>query len=251
MQKNAGGIRRFSDRTAVVTGAGQGLGAAFARGLAAEGASVALIGRTEEKLERTAAEIRSACAGQVLVCPGDVSRETDVTAIFSKIFKTLGEVDILINNAAVHHSAAVAQMPLEEWERQIAVNLTGTFLCSRAVLPGMIGRLYGKILNISSSAATHPFRGFGAYSASKAGMIGFTLTLSEEVKECGINVNVLLLGMTDTEGTRKRMGRDPAVTAALGDMLQVDAAAETALFFVSDQASAVMGAAVDVFGRTH
>ncbi len=239
---------RFSGRVAVITGAGQGLGAAFAKGFAAEGAAVALIGRTAAKLERVRDKLLEH-GNPVLVCPGDVSVETDVLRIFGTIAKELGTVDILINNAAVHTSLAVVDTPLAEWQKQIDINMTGTFLCSKAVLPGMIARKYGKIVNISSSAAKHFFPGFGAYAASKAGIVGFTKTLSEEVKEHGIQVNALYLGMVNTEYTRERMGSDPAVTSELEDMLQPDEVARVVLFFASDDSAPIMGAAVDVFGR--
>jgi NAD(P)-dependent dehydrogenase (short-subunit alcohol dehydrogenase family) len=240
---------RFADKVAVVTGAGQGLGEAFAWGLAAGGADIALIGRTESKLQAVAEALRKEHKGTVLICPGDIACEEDVKNIFSRILAVFGTIDILINNAAVHRSLPVVDTPLIEWQRQIDVNLTGAFLCSRAALPGMIKKRYGKIINISSSAADHFFPGFGAYAASKAGLAGFTKTLSEEVKHHNINVNVLLLGMINTEGTRNRLGKDPAVTIGLDQMLQVEDVAKTVLFFASDDSSAIMGASIDVFGK--
>ncbi|MBI9104199.1 MAG: SDR family oxidoreductase [Spirochaetales bacterium] len=239
---------RFNGKVVIITGAGQGLGAAYAVDFAAEGASVVLVGRTESKLEKVAAGIQSA-GGTAMVCPADIAREDQVADLMEKVMVRFGTVDVLINNAAAHKSVALAETSKEDWDRQIDINLTGTFLCTRAVLPEMIKKRYGKIVNISSSAAKLFFPGFGAYSASKAGIVGLTHTLSEEVKQHNINVNALYLGMINTENTRARMGKDPAVTSQLEEMLQVEEVSKVVLFFASDDSSAIMGAAVDVFGK--
>lgn len=245
---------RFTNKTVIITGAGQGLGAGYARAFAAEGASVVLVGRTEKKLETVAEEIRSGetaknAGARVLPVQCDISIEEDVRAMVADTVREFGTVDILINNAAVHKSVLIEETSKELWDMQINVNLTGAFLCCREVVPIMKKKRYGKIINISSSAAKHYFPGFGAYAASKAGMVSLTHTLSEEVKEFDINVNAVYLGMTNTEYTRERMNSDAAVTIPLDDMLQVDEVAEVVLFLASDEAAPVVGAAVDVFGK--
>lgn len=241
-------IGRFVGKTVIVTGAGQGLGEAFAKGFAAEGARTALVGRTLSKLERVADEIIAA-GGNAGVFACDISSEKAVREMVRSTAEQLGDASILINNAAYHRSVPVAETEYEEWKRQIDTNLNGTFLCSREVLGGMMQRRYGKIINIASSAAKHFFPGFGAYAASKGGIVSFTHTLSEEVKSLGINVNAVYLGMTNTEHTRERMEQDQAVTTPLEEMLQVEDVVPVVLFLASDEARAIMGAALDVFGK--
>ncbi len=239
---------RFKDKVVAVTGAGQGLGAQFSKDFAKEGAKVALIGRTKSKLDMISEEIKSAggvCS--VFVC--DVGESEEVFPCFEQIAKELGNVNILVNNAAYQNSIPVVDTPVSEWEAQIKINLNGTFYCTKAVLPSMLERKYGKIINISSSSAKHFFPGFGAYAASKGGIISFTQTLSEEVKYSGINVNSIYLGMTNTDNTRRRLGNDKAVTVGLDEMLQVEDVSSVVTFLASDEASGIMGAAIDVFGK--
>lgn len=239
---------RFQNKVAAVTGAGQGLGAGFAKTLAREGAVAVLIGRTAWKLQKVADEIQGA-GGTALVKVCDISEYKQVMSCFAQIEEEVGSVDILINNAAYHKSIPVVDTPEEEWVSQIGINLNGTFFCTKAVLQAMLKKKYGKIINISSSAAKHFFPGFGAYAASKGGIVSFTHTLSEEVKVHGINVNAIYLGMTNTEHTRERMDSDKAVTVELGEMLQVEDVAEVVAYLASDAAASIMGAAIDVFGR--
>ena len=189
---------RFEDKVAAITGAGQGLGAGFAKAFAKEGAVAVLIGRTGGKLQAVAEEIRKE-GGRALVKVCDIAVPEQVEQCFREIEQEAGNVDVLVNNAAYHKSVPVVETSNEEWLSQISINLNGTFFCTKAVLPAMIRNRYGKIINISSSAAKHFFPGFGAYAASKGGIVSFTHTLSEEVKQYGINVNAIYLGMTNTE----------------------------------------------------
>ena len=239
---------QFQDKIVVVTGAGQGLGARFAEDFAAQGASVMLLGRTLKKVEAVGDRILSS-GGRAKAFACDVGDNADVERVFSQIQSEFGHVDVLINNAAVHKSISVVDTPVEEWDAQIRINLSGTFYCTKAVLKGMIERRYGKIINISSSAAKYFFPGFGAYAASKGGVVSFTHTLSEEVKRFNINVNAIYLGMTNTEHSRNRIDSDPAITIKLGEMMQVDEVSRVVLFLASEDAAPIMGAAIDVFGK--
>lgn len=239
---------RFKGKVVVVTGAGQGLGAGFAKDFAAEGAQVVLLGRTAAKVEHVADEI-TAAGGLALPLGCDISDPDAVDRCFKEILVRYGQVDVLVNNAAYHKSLSVAETSVEEWHRHIATNLDGTFYCTKAVLPVMMKRRYGKIINMSSAGAKLFFPGFGAYAASKGGIVSLTQILSEEVKDYNINVNAVYLGMTNTEHTRERFDSDKAITIALDDMLQVEEVSKVILFLASDEAAPIMGAAIDVFGK--
>lgn len=239
---------RFQDKVVWVTGAGQGLGAQFAIDFAKEGAHVVLSSRNRARLEHVAQTIRNA-GGSCFVCPCDVSDDIQVQQARDAIVSEFGDVQILINNAALHETVRIEDISKEKWDAMIQVNLNGVFYCTKAVLPAMLQRRYGKIVNISSASARIPFLGFGAYAASKAGVVSFTQTLSEEVKDRGIHVNAVNLGMTNTEHSRERKDSDGAITIPLTQMLQVDEVSPIVLFLASDEAKPMMGAVVDVFGK--
>jgi 3-oxoacyl-[acyl-carrier protein] reductase len=202
-------------RVAVITGAGTGLGRAAALDFAKEGAHVALIGRRSGKLEETAAAIRQAGGtGRVLAVQGDVSSEQDVQHATGWIATELGAIDILVNNAAAFEPGSVLELDVQEWSRQIATNLTGPFLLTRAVLPIMRRARYGRIINITSGLASNGAGGYAAYSASKAGLESLTRTTAEEEQHYGILVNAFNPGTIRTE--MHATGQDPrAVTPEL------------------------------------
>jgi len=238
----------FTGKVVIVTGASQGLGAGTSKEFARCGAKVMLVSRTLNKLEQVKQAIE-ALGGTAETFACDIAQEESVQGLIEKTHSCFGAVDILINNAAYHKSVPVVETSKALWDTQIATNLTGTFLCTKAVLPDMLEREYGKVINISSSAAKHFFPGFGAYAASKGGIVSFTHTLSEEVKHKGINVNAIYLGMTNTEHTQERLLEDEAVTIDLEAMLQVSDVLPVIIFLASDDSRAIMGAAIDVFGR--
>jgi NAD(P)-dependent dehydrogenase (short-subunit alcohol dehydrogenase family) len=241
-------MKRFQDKVAIITGAGRGLGAQFAIDLAREGAIVAIWNNNPVNLEKVRQKIEAE-GGRVITSTTDVTDFAQIEKTVSEIVQQFEKVDILINNAAFHKSQPVVETSIDDWKKQIDTNLNGTFYCIKAVLPHMLRRQYGKILNIASAAGKVYFPGFAAYAASKAGIVSLSNVLSEEVKYKNINVNSIYLGMTNTEYTRERMNNDVAVTIPLNEMMQPPEVSKVVLFLVSDEASPIKGAAVDVFGN--
>jgi NAD(P)-dependent dehydrogenase (short-subunit alcohol dehydrogenase family) len=184
-------------RVALVTGAGRGIGRATAQALAGAGFAVALAARTEGDLTTLAGEI-AACGGRALAVRADVADEASVAALVARALEAYGRLDVLVNAAGVGAFAPVVETALAQWERQIRVNLTGTFLACRAVLPTMLGQGSGDIVNVLSVASRVAFSGASAYCASKWGALGFTRVLAEEVRRAGIRVTALCPGSVDT-----------------------------------------------------
>lgn len=173
---------------AVVTGGGRGLGAATARRFKAEGYRVTVMARTRNEIETLADEI-GAYAVRV-----DVGDPASVEAAFM----AAGPVDVLVNNAGMIRPSLITKTDVRVWEEHLKVNLTGAFLCALKVLPGMINRGSGRIINVSSTTGLRGEPYFAAYGASKAGLLSFTRSLAVEVGDKGVNVNAVVLGLTDS-----------------------------------------------------
>ncbi|MFC6140521.1 SDR family NAD(P)-dependent oxidoreductase [Paraburkholderia silvatlantica] len=187
----------LSERHAVVTGGGSGIGAATAAALLHAGARVTLMGRDAARLDAQ----RAALGGgeQVACVCVDITDEDAVNAAFARAEQTLGAVDILVNNAGQAQAAPFTQTDLALWKRMLDVNLTGAFLCTRAVLPSMLARKAGRIVNVASTAGQVGYPYVAAYCASKHGVIGMTRALALEVAAQGVTVNAVCPGYTETE----------------------------------------------------
>jgi len=187
-------VGQLDGKVAVITGAGTGLGAATAALFAREGAAVTLIGRREEKLKEVASVIEG-IGGRALVVPGDVAHPETATRAADDSIRTFGGVDILINNAGLHAAPyPLHETPLDEWATFLAVDLTGPFLFTRAVLPSMMQRRDGAIVNIGSMVALVGFKGSAAYAAAKGGLVSMTRTTAVDYASYGIRANCICPG---------------------------------------------------------
>ena len=242
---------RLKDKTAVITGAGGAFGSAMARRFAAEGADIALVDLEENAAAEVAVDIealgRRACTFGV-----DISIETQVDGMVRDVVGMWGKIDILVNNAGLSGSMPIQQVTLSQWRRTMEVNLTGTFLCCRAVIDHMIERNYGKIVNISSiSALTGRMVGVD-YAASKAGVAALTRTLALQVAEHGINVNGLAPATIVTPLLEKDFS--PEVVAKLKSTIpyrrqgRPEDIANLALFLASDESEWITGEVVTISG---
>jgi NAD(P)-dependent dehydrogenase (short-subunit alcohol dehydrogenase family) len=236
---------------AVVTGAARGIGAAIAAKLAALGASVSLIGRDKAALEAQAAAV----GGGAHVA--DVADEAQVAAAFAAI----GPVGILVNNAGIAESAPFLKTDLGMWQRALGVNMTGAYLCCRAVVPGMLAAKRGHIVNVASTSGLIPYRFVSAYVASKHGMIGLTRALALELADKGVTVNAVCPGFTDTDLAKRatqnimRGGKTEAEARKIltdrnpqGRLIDPAEVADTVAWLVSPAARSVTGQAIVVAG---
>jgi NAD(P)-dependent dehydrogenase (short-subunit alcohol dehydrogenase family) len=197
---------RFSGSVAVVTGGGQGIGAAVARALAAEGAAVVVAARSVDRIERVAGEIKKA-GGKAWAVPCDVTDAASVHGLALAAGRRAGVVDILVNNAGAAHSAPLAKTTLEDWNRVLAVNATGTFLCTQAFLPAMVLRKQGSVVNVASVAGLAGARYIAAYAAAKHAVIGLTRSVAAELEGTGVTCNAVCPGFVDTEMTKESVAR--------------------------------------------
>jgi len=189
-------LNTLTNKVALITGGNRGIGLALARLLAQEGCELILTGRDRRQLDEAAGSLQKS-ASRVLAFPCDITDAAQIGQLFQAVQERHSSLHILINNAGTAHALApVDQLPVNVWNQAIAVNLTGMFLVTRAALPLMPAG--STIVNNLSVAATQSFPGMAAYNASKAGALGFTNVLREEVRKRGIRVLALMAGATDT-----------------------------------------------------
>ena len=252
---------KLPDRVALVTGGGRGIGRAIALAFAREGAHVAVTSRTGAELDAVAAEVR-ALGREALAVACDVGERTQVDDTVRRVVEGLGPVEILVNNAGVAVSAKLLDTDDALWERHLRVNLTGAFLMTRAVLPGMLAARWGRVINVASIAGRQGYPYVAAYTASKHGLVGLTRALAQEVVTSGVTVNAICPGYVATELTwgaarniQERTGRtyDEAVRSLAAyspqrRLIEPEEVAALAVLLASDDARGVTAQAWNVDG---
>ena len=236
---------------AVITGAGQGIGREIAIAFSMRDMQVVIADIHGANALKVKDEIRN-LGKPALAIEVDVSSEQSVTVMIEQTLKEFGTVDILINNAGIYPSDSIEQLTDDSWNRVIGTNLTGTFLCSRAVVPTMLEKKKGRVINLSSTTAFRGARNGVHYAASKAGIIGFTKALALELAPTGITVNAICPGLTDTAQPRGHM-TDKELYAKkdrvpLGRIAQARDIVGPVLFLASDKAAHITGQTLLVNG---
>ena len=249
MQQSEG---KLHNQVAIVTGAAQGMGAAIAGRLAAEGAKVVLSDINAEKVAGVAERINAAAENSALAMRTDVTKEDEVAEMVEATIAHYGTVGILVNNAGILYPTRIDHVTKAEWDEVIDVNLNGSFLCSKAVLPIMKANKFGRIVNMSSSAGRSVSTLGGVhYTAAKAGVLGLTRGMAKEVAPFGITVNAVCPGLIDTEMAREncsperlRAYEESFPIPRLGTPEEV---AQLIVFLATD-AAYITGASIDING---
>ncbi len=254
--------RALEGHTALITGAGQGLGKVVARRFAHEGARVVLAARSRERLEETAAEIE-ATGGSALVVPTDLERLTDVDALAQRVAEEVGPLDAIVANSGIAGpTRELWNITPEEWDQTLRVNLTGTFLLSRALLPPMIERGRGSIVVIGSMTGKRPMHGRSPYAAAKLGLVGLVRTLAAELGPFGIRANLISPGAVAgprVEAVMREQARAAGITyeqfhdeatelTPLRRLIPPEDVAATAVFLASTASASTTGEDVNVSG---
>jgi 3-oxoacyl-[acyl-carrier protein] reductase len=242
---------QLKDRVAIVTGAGQGIGAAVAMAYAREGARVAVVDMNIESAQGVALEI-SAAGGQALAVACNVAIRDQVDAMAKLITKTWGRVDILVNNAGITRTAMLHKMTQDQWQDVLSVHLSGSFNCLQSVVDGMIERRYGRIIFVTSAAGVLGTIGQINYSAAKAGILGMTKSTAKELARFNITANAIAPGaatpMTETIRTDERFKEKYLDRIPLGRWADPPEVAPVFVFFASDASSYVTGQVIAADG---
>ena len=241
----------LKDKIAMVTGASRGIGAAIAKRLANEGAKVAInYNSSKEQALQVLSAVQEVSEGMLV--QGDVSVQADAEKVLSEVIENWGKIDILVNNAGINRDKLLMRMDASDWDDVMNVNLRGTFLCTKLVLPYLIKQRQGNIVNVSSVVGLSGNPGQVNYAASKAGLVGFTKALAREVASRNITVNALAPGFITSGGMVDELSSDAKETILkkipMGRFGTVDEVAECCLFLCSDQSSYITGQVITMDG---
>jgi 3-oxoacyl-[acyl-carrier protein] reductase len=231
-------LQHLKDKVAVVTGASRGIGKAAALALVSQGAKVVInYARSSEAAIATVKEITEA-GGEAIALQADVSQSAEVDNLIKTTLDKFGRIDVLVNNAGITQDTLLLRMKLEQWQGVIDLNLTGVFLCTKAVSKIMLKQRSGRIINIASVAGQMGNPGQANYSAAKAGVIGFTKTVAKELANRGITVNAVAPGFIETDMTHDLKSDDIIKFIPLGRYGKPEEVAGTIRFLASDPAAA-------------
>jgi 3-oxoacyl-[acyl-carrier protein] reductase len=228
----------------LVTGGGRGIGRQIALALAAEGAHVIVAARTERELKPVAERV-TALGRRALAVPTDVADDAQVVACVAAAERTFGRIDILVNSAAVVVIEPLVNTTVQQWNQTMAVNVTGAFIMTRRVLPSMVQRNEGRIINVSSTAGIEGFANFSAFCASKFALIGLTRSLAKELEGTPVTVNAICPALVGTKRAKPPAAKGRATTGEPRSEI-----ADVAVFLAGETARAVSGAAIEVSWRT-
>lgn len=248
---------KLKGKVALITGASRGIGLAIAKALSSEGAKLTICSRSEGDIKLAAQSI----GNKTLAIGADVTRPDEVKDLVAKSVKTHGDIDILVNNAGDALSASISETDLELWNRMMASNVTSTFLCIKAVLPSMLERKSGRIINIASIAGKFGGRYISAYSASKHAVLGLTKSVAMEVSDHGVTCNAICPGYVDTPLTERSVHRIVEKTGMSFQQarkyleqenvqqrfIKPEEVADVAVFLASDAGAGITGESINVW----
>jgi NAD(P)-dependent dehydrogenase (short-subunit alcohol dehydrogenase family) len=254
---------KLKDRVAFITGGGRGIGRAIALAFARQGADVCLVARTEGEVARVAAEVKAECGVKAFSFSCDVSKSEEVARTFALAHEGFGRApDILVNNAGIAESAPLAKTSDELWQRHLDINLSGTFYCTRAALPAMIARGWGRVINVASIAGKTGAPYIAAYTASKHGVVGLTRCAAMEVAAKGITVNAICPGYVETDMAAHAVSNITAYTGKTTEearlilermspqnrLVTPEEVAAVALLLASEEGRGINGQALNIDG---